>query len=182
MTTAHAHQRLNVASFARDGAHLAGQTPLASMQRVAQEASEPVDGIAASWSTQGELRTPAGAEPQVWLHLQVQARLPMTCQRCMGRVEMVLAVDRSFRFVADEDTAMALDDGVEEDLLVLDRQFDLLGLVEDELLMALPVVPRHEVCPTTVTLQVADAEFDIAQSEKPNPFAVLQKLKAGKAN
>ena len=36
----------------------------------------------------------------------------------------------------------------EEDLLALSREFDLHELIEDELLMALPVVPKHDECPT----------------------------------
>jgi len=53
-----------------------------------------------------------------------------------------LLVDRDFRFVPDEATAMAEDDEAEEDLLVLSGEFDLLALVEDELLMDLPLVPN----------------------------------------
>jgi uncharacterized metal-binding protein YceD (DUF177 family) len=71
----------------------------------------------------------------------------MECQRCLTPVDVPLAVERSFRFVADEATAEALDDESEEDLLALSREFDLRELIEDELLMALPVVPRHDECP-----------------------------------
>ena len=59
-------------------------------------------------------------------------------------VDVPLDVERSFRFVADEATAEALDEECDEDLLALGREFDLRELIEDELLMALPVVPRHE--------------------------------------
>ena len=49
--------------------------------------------------------------------------------------------------------------------------------MEDELLMALPVVPKHDVCPGPVKLQAADADFVEEEDKKPNPFAVLQQLK-----
>ena len=52
-----------------------------------------------------------------------------------------------------------------------------LQLVEDELLMALPVVPRHEECPTSVPLASSDDDFEVANSEKPNPFAALAALR-----
>ena len=182
MTTAQPIQRLNVATFARNHARLAGALPLADLPRLAHEASTSVGDASANWSVQGELRTDAGADGQAWLHLQAQALLPMTCQRCMGGVAIALEVDRSYRFVADEDTAMAQDDEADEDVLVLDTQFDLQGLIEDELLMALPLVPRHEECPTPVMLQAADPEFDESQDAKPNPFAVLQTLKSDKGN
>jgi uncharacterized protein len=87
-------------------------------------------------------------------------------------------VERAFRFVASEEQAELEDEESEEDVLVLSRDFNLLELIEDELLMALPVVPKHEVCPAPVKLQAQDADFDEAAPEqKPNPFAILQQLK-----
>ncbi|MFM7002170.1 MAG: YceD family protein, partial [Limnohabitans sp.] len=87
--------------------------------------------------------------------------------------------ERSFRFVADEATAAALDDEAEEDLLVISRDFDALTLVEDELIMSLPLVPLHEVCPEVLPVSAVDPEFEQA-AEKPNPFGVLAGLKTGK--
>jgi len=43
-------------------------------------------------------------------------------------------------------------------------------------LMDLPLVPRHDICPVAVKLAVADADFEVA-AEKPNPFAQLAQLK-----
>ena len=54
-----------------------------------------------------------------------------------------------------------------------------LALVEDELLMALPASPKHDVCPQAVKLRVADADFQEAE-DKPNPFAALVGLKVPK--
>jgi uncharacterized protein len=52
--------------------------------------------------------------------------------------------------------------------------------VEDELLMEVPVAPRHDVCPEPVKMSAADADFDAAPAEKENPFAILGRLKPGK--
>jgi Predicted metal-binding, possibly nucleic acid-binding protein len=95
-------------------------------------------------------------------------------------VETAVTVDRSFRFVSDEEMAAAQDEQSEEDVLVLSRSFDLVELVEDELLMEMPLAPRHEVCPEPVKLTVADEAFDTASAERENPFALLAKLKIGK--
>ena len=101
----------------------------------------------------------------------------MECQRCLTPVDVPLDVERSFRFVADEATAEALDEECDEDLLALSREFDLRELIEDELLMALPGVPRHEECPTSVPLASSNDDFEVANSEKPNPFAALAALR-----
>ncbi len=92
-----------------------------------------------------------------------------------------MAVDRSFRFAPDEEMAAAQDEESEEDVLALSRSFDLVELVEDELLMEMPLAPRHEACPEQVKLAVADEDFDAASTERENPFALLGKLKSGKS-
>jgi uncharacterized protein len=109
--------------------------------------------------------------------MKVQATFPMECQRCLTPVDVPLAVERSFRFVADEATAEALDDESEEDLLALSREFDLRELIEDELLMALPVVPRHDECPTPCRWPPATTTLRRPSAEKPNPFAALAGLR-----
>ena len=98
----------------------------------------------------------------------------LVCQRCLGPVEAVLDADRSFLFVAGEDAAAALDADSEDDVLALTRSLDLRELVEDELLLALPLVPRHEECPEPLEVP---PDADAPVEEKKNPFAVLAALK-----
>jgi uncharacterized protein len=172
--------RLDVRGFALAADTLSGQDALSKYERLAQD----LRGLAAdlttysvAWTARGELLTPPGGKPQTWLHLDAKVEVPMTCQRCLGEVRVPLLVASRFRFVADEATAMAEDDEAEEDLLVLSKQFNLQELIEDELLMALPIVPKHEVCPGIVKLASTDDEFKAALTQKPNAFAALGSLK-----
>ena len=176
MTRQFSPERLDVAALAEEGAGLSGRLPVGALQRLAAEARGPLEGREVSWSARGELLNPQHVQPEIWLHLQADASLPMICQRCLEPVDIPLAVDRSFRFVADEATAAAEDDAAEEDLLALSRAFDLPGLIEDELLMEVPVVPRHDVCPHPVPLSAADPDFDDTAAPE-HPFAVLKALK-----
>ena len=181
MTKEHSPDRLDVKAFVQAGARLSGHDSLLKYERLAQEAKGLHPDLRVDWEAVGELRPELGTESgQMWMHLQVQATFPMQCQRCMGPVDVPLQVDQWFRFVADEATAEALDDEVEEDLLALSREFDLHELIEDELLMALPLVPRHDECPDPVQLSASDEDFDSASAERPNPFAALASLRVGK--
>jgi uncharacterized protein len=101
---------------------------------------------AASWSARGEEVPVRGGASQAWLHLCAQASLPLACQRCLGSMVEPVAIERSYQFVADEGAAEALDGEVEHEVLVLTRELDLQALLEDELLLDLPLVPRHEAC------------------------------------
>ncbi|MFZ3126285.1 MAG: YceD family protein [Acidovorax sp.] len=177
MTKEFSPDRLDVKAFAQAGGQLSGHDSLLKYERLSHEAKSLHPDLRVDWTATGEIRTALGGIGQVWLHLQAQATFPMDCQRCLTPVDVPLAVERSFRFVTDEATAEALDDDSEEDLLALSREFDLRELIEDELLMALPVVPRHDECPTAVPLASSDDDFEAASAEKPNPFAALASLR-----
>lgn len=172
--------RLDVRAFAQAGASLSGQDLLSKYQRLLAETGGQGGARLVRWEARGELHADASGHGQIWLRLNAQASLPLTCQRCLGPVDITVTVDRSFRFVTSEAQAATEDEEAEEDVLALSRDFNLFELIEDELLMELPVVPRHEACPTEVKLAVQDADFDVAGAAKPNPFAALAGLKGGK--
>ena len=174
-------RRLDVKAFAEEAGELEGEDRIGSHTRLMAETSGRGADAPLAWSAQGEIRNAGHVRPEIWLRLQARAVLPLTCQRCLGPVDVTVQVERPFRFVQDEAIAMAEDDRSEEDLLALSRSFDLIELVEDELLMDLPVAPRHDLCPVSVTLAVADDDFESAPTERDNPFALLQRLKSGKA-
>ena len=167
-------------AFAQDGVPLIETTLLQNMERLAQEATGLQPDSAVHWRADGELRPHEGSDDAIWVHLTAKAVIPLTCQRCMAPVVTPLEVDQWYRFVASEDIAMAEDDQSEEDLLVMAPQFDLLAVLEDELLMALPLVPMHDECPVAPVLSAGEAEMAGEADEKPHPFAVLAQLKKKK--
>ena len=172
---------LDVKAFAQAQGELQGESQIAQWSRLSLE--QVASGEAAStvhWHLQGRLEPVSGGADEVWLDLDAEVDMPMQCQRCLQPVLSHVVAERSFRFVADEATAAALDDEAEEDILVLSRDFDALALVEDELIMSLPLVPLHTLCPQALPVSAADPEFEKA-AEKPNPFGVLAGLKTGKS-
>ena len=189
-------RRLDVAFFAGQATALRGEVAGPAALREFPRLADGVPDLAAGlpdqmlvhWHARGELRTAPGGAPQNWLHLEAGATLPQTCQRCLQPVAVPLAFERAYRFVADEAEAEREDVDAEEDLLVINRQFDLLELVEDELLMELPLVARHDECPVDLPMAAQTADFvdestalgdgaEPGKPAKPNPFAVLASLK-----
>lgn len=182
--------RLDVAALATADGYLTGDDLLQKYERLSRESCRVEANLLGDekivWRAVGELVDSASEnvkiKPQVWLHVTAQAHLPQTCQRCLGEVSTLLDVERSYRFVADEATAEAQDDACEEDLLAISREFNLLALIEDELLMALPQVPLHDICPVQPKMAAIDDDFESGTDAegvagKPNPFAVLASLK-----
>ena len=172
--------RLDVAAFAKDGGELAGSWPLASFDRIADSAvaDAPVSGAdQVDWSARGEQRQLRGGDPQVWLHVSASTQVALECQRCLKPVSVPLQVSRQFLFVAGEDAAAQLDADSEDDVLALTRALDLRELIEDELLLAMPIVPRHETCPDPLVAAPGEP-----LEERANPFAALAALKRGNLN
>jgi len=129
------------------------------------------------WSAEGERRRPLSVEPETWLRLGARATVWLECQRCLQPVAVPLSLERWFRFVPGEDAAARLDAESEDDVLELTPTLDLRELIEDELLLALPIVPRHEECVDALPMQ---HEADEDDEPAPNPFAALEALKRGR--
>jgi uncharacterized protein len=169
---------LDVEVFAKEAAELSGEWPLGVLERLADAAHSdarpgPADKV--HWSARGESRPVRGGAPQAWLHLSADAELSLVCQRCLAPLPTRLQTQRNFLFAPDEATAAELDADSEDDVLAMTRALDLRALVEDELLLALPLVPRHELCPQPLPL--VDDDEEEGEPERPNPFAALAALK-----
>lgn len=194
-------RKLDVGAFIQEQARLEGAAPVDTMGRLASCLADGVDLGSlqpVQWEAQGRLVPQRVGAPQLWLDLRAQAHLPWECQRCLHPVFLDVVIETSLRFVSDEKTAESLDAEMDDDVLALTRQLDLLSLIEDELIMEQPIVPRHDTCPTNVEALMAsplavapdgtavdesdagEGEGGEAAGDKPNPFAVLASLKKDK--
>jgi uncharacterized protein len=165
---------LDLRGACADALVLEGRWPLAGLARLAESlAAVPVDE-AVLWRAAAQLRPVTGGEPERWLHLRASTTVPLQCQRCLGPLAQPIEVDRRFLFVADEDEAERLDEESEDDVLVLQPRLNLGELLEDELILALPIVPRHEgECPEPLRPAGED------DTGRPHPFAALAALRKG---
>ena len=163
--------KLDVAALADEAGRLDGEIDAIALERWREMQSPPADVPLppVRWSARGEKRQVSGGAPQHWLHLRAAAQGWPVCQRCLQPFSTLVEIDRSFRFVPTESEAEALDTDSEDDVLALGPSFDLIELIEDELLLAWPLVPRHERCAQPA--HQADAE------PAESPFAVLANLK-----
>lgn len=123
------------------------------------------------------------ARQKSFVDLAVTGRVWLDCQRCLGGYAEQVTTSMRFEVVASEEEAEAASmDDDDVDVIVGSSRFDLLSLIEDEILLGLPVAPKHEVCPAVhdslVTGTDGEAEPEAPQEEKrPSPFAALASLK-----
>src|SRR6185295_5028693 len=89
---------LDVEVFAKEGAELAGEWLLATLDRLADAAhadARPGPADNAHWNARGESRPVRGGSPQTWLHLSADAELALVCQRCLGPLPTRLQAQRA---------------------------------------------------------------------------------------
>lgn len=173
----HNPRRLDITVFCEQRATLDGHWAVTAFERLLDGSVPEAQAPEVAWQATGDVSKRAGVAPEYRMHLRVQATIGRQCQRCLLPLALPLAVDRWFCFARDEETAAKLDEeSDEQDVLVMSHHFDLHDLVEDELLLALPIVPMHDECPVAVTLSPESAGPETAP-DKPHPFAALAVLK-----
>lgn len=152
--------------FARRQGTWSGSLQLGTLPRLVEMLHDASGSL--EFEVSGET---AGGE--LCLAVKLGGTLPLTCQRCLG--VLFFALDVRSRIVLVEPGAPWPDDGqaggLEDeacDAIEASRELDLFPLLEEEILLALPLAPRHEHC-----------ELPIAgtPSKEASPFAQLARLK-----
>jgi uncharacterized protein len=144
-----------------------GKLPLASFRRL-RESLAAVEGDATFDLEFG--RDELGV---AFLAVRVDADLPLTCQRTLEVYPQPVHIDQRLGLIGDESEEAALPPGYEP-LLIADGTVNPADVIEDELILALPVVPLKPGAP----LEWHDE--GVEEDSEPNPFADLAKLKKKK--
>ena len=144
-----------------------GRLPLAGMARL-DDLLLDTEGVATYVAEFGldELRVP-------YVQVQAEARLPLQCQRSLERFLLPVQVGQRYGLIRDEADEVALPPGYEALLLAEDGSLDLAGLVEDELILAVPLVP---VAPGSEAVE-RDWPVHADEETRANPFSALAALK-----
>ncbi|MCG7325183.1 DUF177 domain-containing protein [Achromobacter sp. ACRQX] len=191
-------KRIDAFAFARLGKSAQGSIALVRLARVVDGLPEQPLGEAGlvTWSVQGEEGKTGLLMGQPLLRLHVKANPVVVCQRCNAPFaypvdsEVVLQLvkseddlddDHSFADQGDDDDED--DEGVGRDSVaqlpekvVGSHHFDLLAQIEDELILSIPYVPKHDVCPGAQA-KASEAPEEEPAVKRPSPFAVLEQLK-----
>jgi uncharacterized protein len=159
---------LDAIGLARSAARVEREFEVAGFARLRDRLAEPTGTTSARAEFGLQGRWPV-------VRLAVTADVVLTCQRCLGRVRQTLSSVAQLVF-ADED-APELPDG-HEAVGGDPRKLDLAALVEDELLLGLPIIPQHEAGEACELPGAAPGEA-AAEAEAPEmrrPFAGLKDL------
>lgn len=154
---------IDSAAFAREGRYVDGEIELRSLPRLADLLADEEGRL--RFSARGE----TGPDGDLFLELDADGTLSLRCQRCLAPMEFPVVLRSRFLLVPpgaawpDEELT---DDRF--DAIAAEHEQDLLGLIDQEVVLAIPLAPRHAQCALPVP---ADGK------EKTSPFASLRVLK-----
>jgi uncharacterized protein len=127
---------VDIERLADAGERVDFDTPLEVFPRLAGELASAAGRASGHVAVSRERGQPVAA-------ISVHAVLPLVCQRCLRPVDVEVRSESRVALVADLDGADRLDSSVEP-VVVEEGRVALRDLVEEELLLAVPLVPRHE--------------------------------------
>lgn len=112
-----------------------------------------------------------------YLKGHLEATVGLQCQRCMEPYNYEIMSDFALGIVSTLDEANALPEQYEP-AIAKDGSLALRELIEDEMILNLPIIPRHEPEACKVSLPYADEAVEEGKGK--NPFHVLESLKQKK--
>ncbi len=151
--------------FAKNGQQINGELLLAEMPRLADVLSNTQEALI--YIVQG------GVDQQAipWLGVRVTGICQLQCQRCLGAMKYEIKLVTRL-LLRDQASLDALeDDEAEFDSVLADKHLDVVSLLEEEILLSLPIAPKHEFG----ACQAANSQS--AVEDETHPFAALAKLK-----
>jgi uncharacterized protein len=162
-------------SFCQQQERREGNILIADLHRLSNECANTAGSLA--WSLEGGTNRLGYAK----LVLTVSGKVQLMCQRCLtifafeidSEQELILAKNEEN---ADEIEALIEDDEI--DVVVGSKSFNIMDLIEDDVLLAIPQSPKHAVCPDVALDSSVStvAAIEAEASKKESPFAVLKKI------
>ncbi len=171
-------ERIQPLRLAEHGASLSGSVSTERMPRL----SGMLHGEAGEARVTLHFGRDDGGQAQV--SGRIDARLAVVCQRCLEPMEIAVEREVNLALVRDDAQAAALD-AAYDPLLIGDEPIALSGLIEDELILAMPNFSRHppgacEMPPGADAEEEVEDSHTAGESGEDNPFSALESLKPRK--
>lgn len=118
-----------------------------------------------------------GEQHQALMSIKLEATVYLVCQRCLDIMAFSTSAVYNYMFIASEREEVLLPEGYDVLELGTKDPFDLKVLIEDELLLALPIIPIHELKDCQQPVELKEPEPIESEVTRSNPFSVLAQLK-----
>lgn len=156
-----ARTTIDSVEFARQGRRRQFDVRVADLPRLADLLQDSAGTLQGSIEGESEGR-------QRFLRLTVAGSVNVVCARCNGTLSLRIAVDNRLLLVMPGQPWPEDETGDEPDAIEASLELNVLALVEDEILLALPIAAKHDECGGPV---------ERSNEGDSGPFAALARLK-----
>ena len=153
--------------FVRNSGLLQGSIPLVNLERLCSYLV----------STSGELTYLVAGQfdeyDRPMLRLSINGSVDLNCQRCLEKMGYSLNLETELLLARNEDELSRYDEDIFVDAIQASNELDVLTLIEDEIILSLPISPRHQDVKCHLSI-VTEAHM---AATREHPFTVLASLK-----
>lgn len=166
-------EKINPFRFAESGSSLHGTLAIKDMQRLGTSL------IAHDGEVQVHLQFEVDEQGTKILRGHLETQLKLQCQRCMQPFNYEIINDFVSGLVRSEEEAKQLPDVYEPVLVKEDGMLVIQDMIEDELIIGLPIVPMHDAMECKIELpKVILGSREVSEGDDNNPFKVIEILRA----
>lgn len=152
--------------FCKNSESIGGHTPVSELERLASVCADRSGELI--WKVSGSLDN----HQRPCLLLKVAGSVNLVCQRCLDSLVYELDSTTTVMVAKTEEEADEIEESLEDEeaveVIVSDGKVEVMDLVEDEALLALPLSARHGICP--------NSSMDGWKEKRESPFAALKEL------
>ena len=162
---------IDARKLAQQGGELRGVVPVVELERLPQGDSENEQAIGL------ELFLTKDDQGHLTVTGTIKGEVTLECQRCLSDLKYRVSSSVNVAIVSDEEKAKQLPKSIDP-WLVTDASADLYSLIEEEILLSLPMVAYHEQpCIDQKLYSTTEEENSGPEQQAVNPFSVLEQLK-----
>ena len=152
--------------FAGNAGMLRGKIAISALERLQDCLTEN------SGELQYEIAGSLNSDGKLILRISAGGLIKLRCQRCLGDLVHVLELHTDLLLAGNEKELSSLDEDESVDCILGEPNLDILALIEDEIILSLPISPRHEENECSI-----DRQLSVNTAEQKPLFAALTALK-----
>jgi uncharacterized protein len=157
---------IDALDFVRQAGSLHGSVPPFDLERLQDYLSSEVGKLV--YSIDGMF----DKQGRPILRIAITGIVNLKCQRCLEQLEHILDLKTDLLLARNEEELSRYDEDASVDIIMASNALDTLALVEDEVILSLPISPRHQ---DTVCQETMNGIYETLTKER--PFAALASLK-----
>ncbi|MXS84759.1 DUF177 domain-containing protein [Nitrosomonas sp. HPC101] len=158
---------IDTLDFVCNRGSLQGNIPLVGLERLRSYLADTAGEL--TYLISGQL----DRHSRPMLKISVNGNVNLSCQRCLKKMEYGLDLETELLLARNEDELSRYDEDIFVDAIYASSELSIQLLIEDEVILGLPISPRHQ----NVQCHVSTKAEIHTTATKEHPFTVLASLK-----